>query len=37
LRPNFPPRLGVRLLGVTVSSIDSGGQAERAQMAFALG
>ena len=37
LRPNFPPRLGVRLLGVTVSGIDSGGQAERAQLAFALG
>jgi DNA polymerase-4 len=36
LRPNFPPRLGVRLLGVTVSGIEPGGQTDQAQLAFAL-
>ena len=37
LRPLFPPRLGVRLLGVTVSSLDSGRQPAPGQLALGLG
>ena len=36
LRPHFPPRRGVRLLGVTVSSFDAPAPAGGAQMALAL-
>lgn len=36
LRPHFPPRLRVRLLGVAVSNLDPGAQASRTQLALAL-
>lgn len=36
LRPHFPPRLGVRLLGVTVSNLDTDAQASSTQLALAL-
>lgn len=37
LRPLFPPRLGVRLLGVTVSGLETGQQPAPAQLALGLG
>ncbi len=37
LWPLFPPRLGVRLLGVTVSSLEAERQAAPAQLALGLG
>ena len=37
LRPLFPPRLGVRLLGVTVSGLEPGRQAATAPEQLALG
>ncbi len=36
LRPLFPPRLGVRLLGVTLSNLDAGPGQDAAQLALAL-
>jgi DNA polymerase-4 len=36
LRPHFPPRLGVRLLGVTLSNFDVEGPTQEGQLAFAL-
>ncbi len=36
LRPLFPPRLGVRLLGVTLSNLHAGPDQEAAQLALAL-
>jgi len=36
LRPLFPPRLGVRLLGVTLSNLDAGPDRDAAQLALAL-
>jgi DNA polymerase-4 len=37
LRPHFPPRLGVRLLGVTISNPASAAQDSRVQLALGLG
>ena len=37
LRPEFPPKLGVRLLGVTVSNLDALPQTEGAQLLLPLG
>ena len=37
LRPLFPPRLGVRLLGATVSGLEAGQQPAPAQLALGLG
>jgi DNA polymerase IV len=36
LRPQFPPRLGVRLLGVTVAAFDSAPQPDAAQLMLSL-
>jgi DNA polymerase-4 len=36
LRPQFPPRLGVRLLGVTVATLDSAPQPDAAQLLLSL-
>jgi len=36
LRPLFPPRLGVRLLGVTQSNLDAGPDRDAGQLALAL-
>jgi DNA polymerase-4 len=36
LRPLFPPRLGVRLLGITLSNLDAGPGQDAAQLALAL-
>jgi DNA polymerase IV len=36
LRPLFPPVLGVRLLGVTLSNLDATTQPVRAQLALVL-
>jgi len=36
LRPLFPPRLGVRLLGVTLSNLGAGSGRDAAQLALAL-
>jgi DNA polymerase-4 len=36
LRPQFPPRLGVRLLGVTVANFAMGPRAEDAQFSLSL-
>ena len=37
LRPHFPPRLGVRLLGVTISSFEAAEGKSPGQLALALG
>jgi DNA polymerase IV len=36
LRPNFPPPLGVRLLGVTISNLETAEPRSRAQLALVL-
>jgi DNA polymerase-4 len=36
LRPHFPSTLGVRLLGITISSLEAGGSQQRAQLALGL-
>jgi len=36
LRPLFPPRLGVRLVGVTLSNLDAGPGQDAAQLVLAL-
>jgi len=36
LRPLFPPRLGMRLLGVTLSNLDAGPDRDAGQLALAL-
>ncbi len=37
LRPHFPPLLGVRLLGVTISNLETAEPGSRAQLALVLG